>query len=438
MTNNSNDEADHPNSLNTSSMYTNTLEPRPRCSLQSIFQFSAVQRFPLGQKVKALGYEWIYAAKIQHIAAYWQPSSENVFLQTNYLQALEESQTPNLDFRYLLAFKSGKPIAGLTLQLLNVEATQSIRTLRMSELRGLADRLRLWLANWSGTYRFMIWGNMFLTGQYNQWWDVAEEELPLLQEASLQVLDTLGQQEKVQVLMARDWLQHDPTLDRAGYHAIDFQPSMILKLPKAWKNFDDYLEAMSSKYRVRARRASKKSDGILFRELDLRQIELFADDLHHLHRSVVEQADFNMLWAGKDYFVQLKEKLGADFRLVACFEKESLVGFFTTIRNGKTLEANFLGFTTQANHEHQLYLSMLYKMVEQGFESCCERIEFARTALEIKSSVGALAHQTYVYLKHSTPLLNWLLPWIVRFGEPKESWTPRHPFRAEKFNSPTE
>jgi predicted N-acyltransferase len=232
-------------------------------------------------------------------------------------------------------------------------------------------------------------------------------------------------------MMGRDWLEHETAMEKAGFHAINFQPSMIMELPSNWKTMDDYLNAMSSKYRVRARRALKKASGVIFRELDLRQIELFNDDLVALHYAVVDQADFNMMWAGKDYFIQLKQQLGADFCLTACFEKDQLLGFFTTIRNGKELEANFLGFDAQANREHQLYLCMLYKMIELALANHCTKISFARTALEIKSSVGAVAHKTYIYMKHTNPFLNWLLPAIVRFGDPKEEWTPRHPFREE-------
>jgi len=421
---------DHSNHSNSPPMNTSdTLESPQRCTIQSMFNPFKTKSFPFGKKVAAEGYEWMYTDRIQQVEAQWL-ASDNLYVQPHYLQALEDAKTTGLDFRYLLVFKNGQPIGGITLQLLTVSAAHSIRSLRQGEIKDFWDRLKFLLASW-GKYRFMIWGNMFLTGQFNQWWKAPEEEIPALQSATLKVLNCLARQEKIQILMARDCFERDQLLENAGYHAIDFQPNMCLDLRKDWKSFDDYLNAMSSKYRVRARRAFKKTEGIIFKELDLRQIELFADDLNTLHHSVVEQADFNMLWAGKNYFAQLKEQLGADFCLTACFEKERLLGFYTTIRNGKELDANFLGFDPQANREYQLYLGMLYKMVEQAIALRCEKICFARTALEIKSSVGALAQRTYIYLKHTNPLLNYILPTAVRFGEPKEEWVPRHPFRED-------
>lgn len=408
---------------------TDTVDSPSRCSLHSMLYPVANKSFPLGQKVRSEGYEWVYVRSIRDIEPYWLPT-DNLFIQRNYLQALEDSATAGLEFRYLLALKDGQPVGGITLQLLTVSAAHSIRSLRQGQIKGFWDGLRLLLASW-GKYRFMIWGNMFLTGSYNQWWQVAESEIPTLQKATLKVLNCLARQEKIQILMARDSFEREAILETAGYHAIDFQPNMVMPIPSSWKTFEDYLNAMSSKYRVRARRAAKKAECIIFKELDLRQIELFKDDLNALHHAVVSEADFNMIWVGKDYFVQLKEQLGNDFRLTACFEKERLLGFYTTIHNGKELEANFLGFDPQVNREYQLYLTMLYKMVEQAINLRCEQICFARTALEIKSSVGAVAQKTYIYLKHTNPLLNFILPTAVRFGEPKETWTPRHPFRED-------
>ena len=83
----------------------------------------------MGQKVAADGYEWIYTDRIQQVETHWL-ASDNLYVQPHYLQALEGAKTPGLDFRYLLIFKNGQPIGGITLQLLTVSAAHSIRSLR--------------------------------------------------------------------------------------------------------------------------------------------------------------------------------------------------------------------------------------------------------------------------------------------------------------------
>lgn len=65
-----------------------------------------------------------------------------------------------------------------------------------------------------------------------------------------------------------------------------FQPNMVLPIQPSWRRFEDYLEAMSSKYRVRARRAVKKMDGLTRRELSETMVELEEKAMYALYREV--------------------------------------------------------------------------------------------------------------------------------------------------------
>ena len=56
-------------------------------------------------------------------------------------------------------------------------------------------------------------------------------------------------------------------------------------------------------------------------------------------------------------------------------------------------------------------------------------LNLSRTALEIKSSVGAEPHDMYVYLKHQNKFVNKLLPSILNRVVPKNSWEQRSPFK---------
>ncbi|MBL7791259.1 MAG: GNAT family N-acetyltransferase, partial [Saprospiraceae bacterium] len=84
-----------------------------------------------------------------------------------------------------------------------------------------------------------------------------------------------------------------------------------------------------------------------------------------------------------------------------------------------------------ANTHHQLYLNMLYDIVKQGIETGAKRVVFSRTAMEIKSSVGATPHYLHSFLRHRCWWGNLILPFMVRFLEPPVKWTGRHPFRRE-------
>ncbi|HEX9151474.1 MAG TPA: 8-amino-7-oxononanoate synthase, partial [Flavobacterium sp.] len=58
-----------------------------------------------------------------------------------------------------------------------------------------------------------------------------------------------------------------------------------------------------------------------------------------------------------------------------------------------------------------------------------KEIIFARTALEIKSSVGAKPVKMYGFIEHSNPIINPYMPKIFKYLEPETIWQERNPFK---------
>ena len=155
----------------------------------------------------------------------------------------------------------------------------------------------------------------------------------------------------------------------------------------------------------------------------------YKQTINDLYKQVSNRSAFNLLDLPADYFLQLKVKLGDKYRLFGYFIDKKLVGFFTTIDNGEELEAHFLGYDDSLNNSHQVYLNFLFDIVRIGIETRSKRIVFARTAHEIKSSVGAKAHEMYLYMRHENRFINRLLPYILNILSPREKWLPRSPFK---------
>ena len=123
--------------------------------------------------------------------------------------------------------------------------------------------------------------------------------------------------------------------------------------------------------------------------------------------------------------------LGEHFRMFAYYQDGHLLAFYTTIKNHDELEAHFLGYDKEHNHDKQLYLNILYDIIRIGLESGCHQIVFARTALEIKSSVGAEAHDLWCYLRHQNSIANKFAGTVLDYLKPVEEWQPRHPFKED-------
>jgi predicted N-acyltransferase len=280
---------------------------------------------------------------------------------------------------------------------------------------------------------------MLLTGEHGYYFDNQKigvgEAVTILETALDSVVETMGREGvKMPVILIKDIAPENHAqgdfLVEKGFTEFDIQPNMVLDLP--FFDFDAYLNAMSTKYRTRAKRAFKKLDGIERRELSLAEIQQELPTIYRLYRDIAKNAGFNMVDLNEHYLAALKRDLGGGFRMSAYYLDGRLLAFYTTIQNHDELEAHFLGYEKNLNHEHQLYLNILYDIVQIGIEARCERVVFARTALEIKSSVGATARELWCYLRHQHSVANKFVPTLLDYLKPVEAWQPRHPFKSEE------
>ena len=77
-----------------------------------------------------------------------------------------------------------------------------------------------------------------------------------------------------------------------------------------------------------------------------------------------------------------------------------------------------------------MYLNMLYNMACYGIDNRFKSIVFARTAMEIKSSIGAKPYPMYIYLNHTNSFIaNTVLKGIVKYMNPIQEWQERNPFK---------
>ena len=236
-------------------------------------------------------------------------------------------------------------------------------------------------------------------------------------------------------LLANIFFTEDAPVIAENYHSytkFTVQPKMILKIKKEWKTFDDYVEDMKSKYRVRYRKSLQKAADItkiVFNETD---IAANRDIINKLYKNVSDQADFNAFLLHEKYFENLKAALGSKMTFTTYWRQGKMVAFFTTIKNYEVLDAHFLGYDPVENVECQLYLNMLYDLVREGHENKMDIIDMSRTAVEIKSTVGALPYDMILYMKHTNPLLNKGVETVLGFVKPDASYVIRHPFRDGK------
>lgn len=285
--------------------------------------------------------------------------------------------------------------------------------------------------------RVLIIGNNMLTGQNAFEFDQRLEYsdgLKLLKKASIEIYKKLNLKGlKPHITVFKDFekedVKHFEISEFQDFYQFSTQPNMVFSIQKDWKEAADYTNALNKKYRDHFKRARKKSDGLVKRKLSLNEIQEQEKLIYDLYYCVAKNAPFNTFYLPANHFSSFKEYLQDDFLFYAYFENDKMIGFNTLIKNGDVIDTYFLGYDENCQKEKMLYLNMLYDMISHSINKGFKQIIFARTALEIKSSVGAIPEKMYGFIKHHNSFLNLFISRLFGYLEPEMAWKERNPFK---------
>jgi predicted N-acyltransferase len=370
---------------------------------------------------------------VKELPALWDTVAQsNVFLQTSYLSVLERSAPVNMECFYIGIFENSELIGVSLAQYLDLNKLESF---------GERDKcfktiIRNFIFKNFASHTLFL-GNNMITGQ-NGYVFSKEIDFNHISEILLQSADeiTLYFKKKgisIHLVSFKDFYDHcSVELKKyrfSNIYEFNTQPNMIFYLDENWKSLDDYVAALSKKYRDQFKRARKKFDGIQMKNLSYEEVLRNEEKIYDLYHYVAKNAPFNTFFLSKNHFSTLKGQCGNRFQIFGYFLNEELVGFHTLLLNDETLETYFLGYNDHIQKENMLYLNMLYNMTEYGIENGFKRIIFGRTALEIKSSIGATPVQMSGFIYHNNKLINRFIGKIFRNLEPELHWQQRHPFK---------
>lgn len=363
--------------------------------------------------------------------------AHDVFLQTSYLKGLEEASPNNIQIFYIGIFNDDILIGGAIIQRVQLYLKDMFRTIQVSCVKEFfRDVLSKILKG-----NILVIGNLTHTGQHGLFFqkkNIAQANyLDLVFEALEGVKNNIRatQNKTIRAIMLKDYFEDDTMhlehrfLDDKKLHKVTVQPNMIMSINPEWISINDYFSALNKKYKARYKRARIKLGAIKSVELELETIELNSKRLHKLYLNVSNNAKFNTFLLIENHFYSLKKHLKDNFKVFGYYLNNELVGFYTLLLNNENLETYFLGYDSEHQHNNQLYLNMLYDMAKYGIENGFSNIVYARTAMEIKSSVGAKPKPMVIYLKHTNGLINGLLKQVFRFMNPTQDWEERHPYQ---------
>jgi len=363
---------------------------------------------------------------------------KDIFLKTDFLEGLESSLPTNISGYYIGVFK-GENLVGIAIvQRVQMYADDIFRKSSSSALKQFAKQLVSKIVKGNA----LVVGNLMHTGQHGIYYNENEisqnDYLSQLEKALDDLIVDIRAKfnKKVRIIVFKDYFEDDSIHESIGFfkannlYKVQVQPNMVFAIPDTWKKAEDYISAFNKKYRRRYRTARKKSINLNYKELDTEYLKHNSKTIFRLYETVSDNARVNSFKLQEQHFYQLKTHLKDDFKVIGVFLKEELVGFYTLIINDNTLETYFLGYNKGLQHQYQMYLNMLFNMASFGIENGFKTIVYARTAMEIKNSIGAKPQPMHIYLKHTNSFIaNTVLKYIVKYMNPMRKWEERHPFK---------
>jgi hypothetical protein len=370
-------------------------------------------------------------------------ADHNFFLTPAYLKACEKSHLPGLQVRYAVVHNGNGPIAGMYFQASNLSDAGLGGVLNLEDYGMIAGAITsrinsfLFEPGEGKSSHLLVCGNLLVSGDHGiaAVDDAAFQIALTVLEPILKLLSSgFPAGKKVVAWMAKDF---GPGRDEiAGkllsdsFFRLNTDPVMILQVPPEWTSFDDYINALSSKYRVRANNSMAKSSALVERNLEPDEIHRREKEISGLLSQVISKAPVKLVRPTVSYFLELKIHFGPHYDFRGLFMEDRLVAFTSGLWDEVHYEAHYIGLDYTLNKEMGIYQNILYRFVNDAINRKSRNLYFGRTALEIKSTVGARPLNMGCYLRLNNKIYHTLARPLIGSTGPG-SWIPRDPFRKE-------
>ena len=383
-------------------------------------------------------------------AAHWNKmvhESGNYLLSAPYLAALEQHPYKGMFFHYLVAYRKEEPIAILYYQETDVHITdvdKNVDTEKVGDTRSFFAKAKGVISSSleSVKVRLLIQGNLLQSGQHGAFFSASvnlEEQATIVDIAWRKVVSSNRSGKKIKGVLIKDIpvaLEAQLLTLDADFTSFAVQPNMVSKIDPNWKSFDSVLDDYSSKYRVRAKAAIKKAAHIQVLEFNESLVQFHNDRIMELFKAVEAGADFHMVSIHPRYFIDLKAALEDRFVVKGYFAEGKLIGFHSYLKGDGHNYASFVGLDYEHNQNCALYQNILYNLLDDSIKDGARSIDLARTAMEIKSTMGAEPEQYQLMVKHLNGITNSIVKRFIQNLRPKE-WTQRRPFKDDSISAET-
>ncbi|KAB8155728.1 hypothetical protein EZY14_000530 [Kordia sp. TARA_039_SRF] len=364
--------------------------------------------------------------------AYWEQlgCEKNTYYTPEFLRAYELAND-DIVFRYVVILNAkSEAVAFAATQVVTISIKTITKNIKISSaIKAVINRLFC-----NSSLRIMFCGNVFLSGEYGTFIKKEEDVNVLFHElvSALQLL--MKNTKRLHGVFVKDFqessLQLTDQLKNYGFASMKVEPNMIISLQPEWTSFDEYKDALKSKYRVKANKADSKSKSLTVKDFSYQEVDTYKSELQALYENTIANANFNAQVLDLDTYILLKKTFGNQFVVRGYFLENTLVGFLSAMKNGENLDAHFIGLNYALNKTYAIYPRILNDYVRLGILHGAKRINLGRTASEIKSTLGAKPQDLTCYIRHKRAFLNSLIKPFIKNIKIK-SFKEHSPFKEQ-------
>ena len=365
--------------------------------------------------------------------------AENKYFSKDFLASIEKNHSEISFFYVVLVDDKKLPKAFASIQIVDFYLNSVDNNFEhlISKLKTVARKLHIFPDK--KPLKLLICGNTFVSGEHGIFIKNNSDKKIIIKELAKAILHFVNVDKhlKIDAFLLKDFINESlfiaDELKDYNYNAFSVEPNMVLQIDENWRIFDDYLAAMKTKFRVKAKKAIQLSATIQIENVTLENIDNQLPKMTELYKKVATNAAFNLGDFNLATYKDFKEKLGENYILKTYWLEDKMVGFMSGIINQNSLDAHFVGIDYHLNREFAIYQKMLYNYIEIAINKNLKTINFGRTASEIKSSVGAEPQDLTMYLRHKKSITNKILKLFLQRVQP----TPFHqhfPFKTINLN----
>jgi predicted N-acyltransferase len=346
----------------------------------------------------------------------WGTAFQSQRKDKRYYEIVEETICPDFNFRYFLL----KDEHGRT------RTVQPFFILDQDVLAGVSQRWQRLAAKIRRIWpRFLFIRTMMVGCAAGE--GHLPSSNPIAQQRDAEALSEhigkLARQQRAGLIVLKEFpARYRSTLScflQRGFTRIPSMPMTRLDI-SGFKDFDDYLaKAIKSKRRNEFRRKFKAAAQTAPIELEvLRDASEVIDEIYPLYLQVFERSKMQFEKLTPEYFSEIGRRMPDKARFFLWRQNGKLIAFSLCLVEGDTLYGEYIGMDYSIALDIHLYFYVMRDIISWSISNGYKTIESSGLSYAPKLQMAHELAPLDLYVRHTSPLINPILKFILPYLEP--------------------